>query len=170
MADPLLVAILAYGHILSAIGWLGGGLLTAFVLGPGLQKVSAPSRLEFMAKVMPKIIRYILGMIAGTLIFGLLLLYFLINGDFSALSPATPFGVAISAGMTVAVITAIVAVTVTVPSFRRVIAIADQILKSGQQPPPPELMKYSKRARMGSIAGVVLLLLVLVLMVSAGFY
>ncbi len=170
MADPVLVTILAYGHILSAIGWLGGGLLTAFVLGPGLQKVSAPSRLEFMARVMPKIIRYILGMVAGTLLFGLLLLYFRVNGDFSALSQATPFGIAMSGGMTLAVIAAIVVVTFTVPSFRRVIAIADQVLKSGQQAPPPELMKYSRRARMGSVAAVALLLLVLVLMVSAGFY
>jgi len=170
LANPILVTILAYAHVLSAVGWLGGGLLTAFVVGPGLQKVSAPSRLEFMARVMPGILRYILGMIVGTLLFGLLLLYFMVNGDFSALSPSTPFGIAISTGMTLAVVTAIVGVTVMVPSFRRVISIAEQVLKSGQQPPPPELMKYSKRARMGSIAGVVLLLLVLLLMVSAGFY
>ncbi len=170
MADPVLLTVLAYAHVLSAIGWLGGVLLTTFVVGPGLQTVSAPSRLEFMAKVMPKILRYIMMMIASTLVFGLLFLYFFIGGDFSRLAPSTPFGIAISAGMVVAVITALLGVGMVIPSFRKVIAIADQMLKSGQTPPPPELMKYSKRARLGSIAATSLLLLVLVMMVTAAFY
>lgn len=170
MADPALLTVLAYAHVLSAVGWLGGALLTAFVLGPGLRKTSAPTRLEFTAKLMPKIIRYISGMIAGTLVFGLLLLYFFVGGDFSRLSPSTTFGVAISGGMLLAVVTVVIALTVTIPSFRKMIAIAEELLKSGQQPPPPEMMKYSKRAEMGAAVGAVLLLVVLVMMVAAGFY
>ncbi len=145
-------------------------MLTTFVVGPGLHTVSAPARLEFMAKVMPRIIRYIIGMITGTIIFGLLLLYFLIGGDFSVLSPSTTFGAALSAGMTLAIIAVVFAGTVVIPSFRRVIAIAEQVLKSGQTPPPPDLMKFSKRARLGSVTAAVLLMFVLVMMVTAGFY
>ncbi len=169
MADPFTLTVLEYGHIISAIGWLGGGLLITFVLGPGLQTVSPPARLEFLAKVMPRILNYIVGMIAGTILFGLLLLYFFIGGDFSMLSPSTTFGTALSAGIGLAVITVIIAVTMVVIPTRRIMAIAQQVLKSGETP-PPELMKLSKRARMGSVMGAVLLLVVVVLMVSAGFY
>lgn len=170
MADPLLLTVLAYGHIVSAIGWLGGVLLTTFVVGPGLQTVSPPARLEFIAKVMPKIIRYLVGMITGTILFGLLLLYFLIGGDFALLSPSTSFGAALSAGIGLAIIAVVVAGAVVIPSFQKVIAIAGQVLKGGQTPPPPELMKYSKRAKVGSVTVTVILLVVLVMMVTAGFY
>jgi len=169
LANTALITLLAYGHILSAVGWLGGGLLTGFVVGPGLQKMSAPARFEFLAKVIPKMIRYVGGMIGGTFIFGLFLLYFFVDGDFSRLSPSTPFGAAMSAGIALAVLTAVIAAAVTFPSFGRMSRIAGELLKSGQQP-PPELMKYAARARMGSVAGAVLLLVVLATMVTAGFY
>jgi uncharacterized membrane protein len=170
LSDPLVLTILAYGHILSAIGWLGAGLLNAFVLGPGLQNLSAPSRLEFVAKLIPKILRYTMGMIAGTFIFGLLLLYEFIGGDFSMMSPSTTFGAAISGGIAIAVITAILAVTVVFPSFRKMASMAGDMLKSSGQAPPPEMAKYARRARVSSMLGVVLLLLVVVMMVAAGFY
>ena len=170
MADPLVLTFLAYAHILSAVGWLGGSLLTAFVIGPSLQTLSAPSRLEFLAKVIPRIVRYVYGMIAGTIVFGLLLLYTFVGGDFSMLSPSTPFGVGVSAGMLVAVVVVVLATTVVFPSFNKVASLANGVLKSGGQPPPPELAKYANRARVGSMVGAILLLVVLVLMVSAGFY
>ena len=170
MADPLVLTILAFGHILSAVGWLGASLLTGFVVGPGLQDLSAPSRLEFVSKLIPRILRYVMGMIAGTFVFGLLLLYEVTGGDFSLMSPSTTFGAAISGGIALAVIALVLAVTVIFPSFCRMASLAEEALKSGGQPPPPELMKYADRARISSMLGAVLLVFVLVLMVSAGFY
>jgi hypothetical protein len=170
MADPVIVTVLAYGHILSAMGWLGGALLTTFVISPKLQAVTAQTRLEFLAKVMPSMVRFVIGMIIGTFLFGLLLLYTLLGGDMSMMAPSTPFGLAISTGVALAVVAGIVGFAVSVPSFRKIISIADGMLKSGQTPPPPELAKYSKRARAGSLAVAVLLLLTLVMMVAAGFY
>ena len=170
MADPVVLTILAYAHILSAVGWLGGSLLTAFVIGPGLQRLAAPSRLDFAANVIPRIIRYIMMMIGSTFIFGILLLYYLIGGDFAMLSPTTPFGTALSAGIALAVIAGILGGGVVIPSFRKMASIAADVLKSGGQPPPPEMMKYAKRAATTSMVATVLLLLVLVMMVAAGFY
>lgn len=170
MADPVVLTVLAFGHVLSAVGWLGGSLLTGFVIGPGLQKLSPPSRLEFTDKLIPKILRYVMGMIAGTFFFGLLLLYYMTGGDFSMLSPSTTFGAAMSVGIGIAVITAILAFTVVIPSFYKMASIAEGVLKSGGQPPPPEMMKYARRAKIGSETGSLLLLLVLVMMVAAGFY
>lgn len=163
------MTIVAYGHILSAIGWLGASLLTGFIIGPGLQKLSPPARLEFVAKLIPKILRYVAGMIAGTFVFGILPLYFFTGRDFSMMSPSTTFGAAISAGVAIALITAVLAFAFIFPSFRKMASISEQVLKSGGQP-PPEMAKFANRARVGSLVGALLLLLVLVMMVTAGFY
>jgi uncharacterized membrane protein len=170
LSDPLVFTILEYGHIISAIGWLGGSLLTGLIIGPGLQTLTAPSRLEFIAKLIPKIVRYVRGMIVGTFLFGLLLLYYWVGGDFSMLSPSTGFGAALSAGIGIALIAAVLAFTVVLPSFGKMASIAAEVLKSGGQPPPPEMMKYATRARVSSMVGLVLLLLAVVMMVAAGFY
>jgi len=39
----------------------------------------------------------------------------------------------------------------------------------GSQGPPAEMMAYAKRARLGSMIGVILLLITLAMMVAAGF-
>jgi len=161
--------LLAYAHVLSAVGWLGAGIFIGSVLGPNLQRLSPPARLEFMAKVNTKITSFFSGAVLSTLIFGWLLLYFIVDGDFSRLSPSTTFGATISTGTVLALAAAILAFSTTFPAFKKVGAIAEETLKGGQQP-PPELAKYSKRARTGSVAGAILLLIVLALMVAAGFY
>lgn len=168
MADQLLIAILAYGHVLSAMGWLGGGILTTFVLGPNVRKMAPTASLEFNSKVLPKILRFVQVMIGTTFLFGLLLLYFFYDGDLSLLTKSSQ-GLEITAGIVVALIAAAVVWSVTVPSFRKVIQIAGSVLQGGQQAPPPEMMKYGKRARQGSLVGILLLLVVLATMIAAGF-
>jgi uncharacterized membrane protein len=168
MASAALLAILAYGHVLSAMGWLGGGILTAFVLGPNLRKLPPAAALEFNPKVVPQILRFIQVMIGTTFLFGVLLLYYYYDGNFSPLS-TTSQGMELAAGVVLALAAAAVAFSVTVPSFKKIVKIANSLLQGGQQPPPPELMKYGKRAKMGSLVGVALLLTVLAMRVSAGF-
>jgi uncharacterized membrane protein len=167
MAPAALLAILAFGHVLAAIGWLGGGILTGLVLAPNLRKLPPSAGLEFNAKVLPPIIRFVQAAIGSTFLFGILLLYFYYDGNFSAMSTTTQ-GEELATGVVLALAAAGVAFSVTFPSFNKVVKIAKGLLQGGGQP-PPELMKYGKRARMGSIAGVVLLLIVLATMVSAGF-
>jgi len=170
LADPLLVAVLAIGHVLSAIGWLGAGLLSGFVIGPGLQRLSPTSRLEFIVKIIPRMLNYMRGMIAGTFIFGLLLLYFRFDGNFSVLSPSTVLGATLSAGIGIAVVTAVFAFAFVYPAFGHMVSIADGMLKNGGQPQPPEMAKYANRARIGSIAAALLLVIVAAMMVTSGFY
>ncbi|MBI3859685.1 MAG: hypothetical protein HY296_05530 [Thaumarchaeota archaeon] len=161
MADYTLV-VLFYGHILSAVSWLGGGILTTFVVGPGVRGLSPPSGTEFMAKVMPRILRFIQAAIGSTFLFGILLYYYL------GIQDGTSTATAVYAGVVVALATAAVVFSVTIPSFRKVIKLANERMASGGQgPPPPEMMKYSRRARIGSTVAVSMLLLVLVFMVLA---
>ena len=168
MASAAVLAVLAYGHVLSAMGWLGGGILTALVIGPNLRKLTSAASLEFNAKVLPRVIRFVQVMIGTTFLFGILLLYYYYNGSFSPLSTTTQ-GMELSLGIILALLTAVVVWTVTVPSFQRVIKISNDLLEGGQQAPPPDLAKYGGRARMGSLAGILLLLVVLAAMISAGY-
>ena len=149
------------------MGWLGGGILTTFVLGPNVRSMPPVAILEFNSKVLPKVIRFVQAMIGTTFLFGLLLLYFFYNGDLSLLT-RTSQGLELTVGIVLALVTAVVVWTVTVPSFRKVIRMAGEALQR-QQPPPPEMMKYGKRARQGSLIAIGLLLIILAMMISAGF-
>ena len=168
MTSAAVLAILAFGHVLSAMGWLGGGFLTTFVLGPNLMNLSPAARLEYNVKVLPRILRFLQVSIGLTLLFGVLLLYAFYNGDFSFLFK-TGQGIELSVGATLALVDAILAWSFVFPSFKRVIQISSSLSKGGQQAPSPDLMKYGNRARIGALVGAVLLLAVLSAMIAAGF-
>ncbi len=162
MTEAYILVVLFYGHILSAIAWLGGGILTAFVVGPGVRSLTPAASLEFTAKVMPKILRFIQITIGSTFLFGVLLFSYL-GIDF-----ASSAGTWLEAGVGLALVTAAVVFALTVPSFKKLIRMAQERIAAGTQgPPPPEMMKYGKRARMGSMVSVVLLLAVLAFMIFA---
>jgi uncharacterized membrane protein len=162
MVDQIIIDILGYGHVLSAIGWLGGGLLTTFVLGPSLRSLSPSAGLEFNAKILPKIIRFVNIAIGLTLVFGIGL-FFAVSDQLTSMQADE-----IYAGAGLALVTAAVAFVVTIPSFRKVIKLANDALQSGQ-PPSPEMRKFGARARQGAIFSAVLLLVVLVMMIASGF-
>jgi uncharacterized membrane protein len=164
---PILTVIFEFAHILSAMGWLGGGILTTFILGPNLAKLPPPASLAFNAKVLPKIVRFVEMMIGSTLLFGFLLLYAWTGGDMAYFT--TPGGMTLSGGVGLALVAAVIALGLTIPSFNKISQIANQMLEGGQQAPPPELKKYGTRARRGSLVAIALLLVVLAAMVSAGF-
>lgn len=167
MADPNLLAVLAYGHVLSAMVWLGGGILTGFFIGPSLRKLSPPSALEFNAKVLPKILVLFQVAILTTVAFGLLLLYVFKDGDLSFLMNSTQ-GYVLSTGILIAAIAAAVGGSVALPSFRKVVKLSAEALASGK-PPSQDLMKYGNRARVSSTATLLMLFLVLAMMVVSGF-
>ena len=158
--DPVLVTLLSV-HLLLALGWLGGELMTVFVIGPGLQQMSLQSRCEFIAKVIPRAIRFVDWMIVGTGVTGFLL-------AFVTPSQVEASGVVVSAGIVLALSAAAVEVVATTPSFKKMVSLGAVLQKSGQQIPSPEMAGFEKRARWGSLAGSVLLVAVLVLMVISG--
>jgi uncharacterized membrane protein len=169
MADALIVTVLIYGHVLSAIGWLGGALLFVSALSPGLRTLSPGSNAEFTVKVLPRIMRYVQAAIGLTLLFGLLALYFMFATDFGMLS-TTAQGLDIEVGAGLGLLTAALANVLTFPAFRKIIGFTKEMLKGGPQTAPPDMQKYIKRARYGSIAASVLLLIVLAFMVAAASF
>ena len=136
-------------------------MITVLVIGPGLQKISMQSRLEFIANVIPKAVRYLEWMIIATGITGVLL-------AFVPISSLSANAAVLIAGVAFALLAAVIDLSVTTPSFKEMSSLANSLLKSGQLSPLPEMAAYEKNARAGSIAGTVLLLVVLVLMVVTG--
>jgi uncharacterized membrane protein len=158
--DPVLIALLSV-HLLLALGWLGGELMTAFVIGPGVRQMSFQSRREFTAKVIPRAVRYVEWMIVGTGVTGVLL------------APLTPSKIAantivVLAGIVLSLMAAAVEVLVTRPAFKRMVTLEDALQKGEQQTPHPEMDRQEKRARLGTLSGSALLVVVLVLMVISG--
>ncbi|MDA4125448.1 MAG: hypothetical protein OK438_08415 [Thaumarchaeota archaeon] len=160
MLDPLIIVILTYLHVASAIGWLGGAVLFISVVTPGLKTLSPPASLEFLVKVAPKVTRFFLGIATATIVFGLAL-FFSLAGSFP--------GNGIYIGLSLGLIAYLIALGVTVPTFRKADRLAKEIMAGGQAgTAPAELAATMKRAGMAATIVVILLLLALIFMVSSG--
>src|SRR3989454_6550397 len=61
MVAPIVITILAYLHIISAMGWLGGAVLFVSAVAPGLRSMSPTARLEFLSKIGPRATRFFIG-------------------------------------------------------------------------------------------------------------
>ncbi|MBI3841296.1 MAG: hypothetical protein HY297_05035 [Thaumarchaeota archaeon] len=168
MVAPIVITILAYLHVTSAISWMGASLFFLVVLGPGLRGLSPPASLEFMAKVGGKAVRYFMGSATATIVFGLVLLYVVIDGDFSSLGTAG-FGTTISIGFTIGFIAYLDAALLTGRKFTKANKLAIELMKNPPQGPPTELIQLMKEGGQGALIGTVLLFIAAVFMVTAGF-
>lgn len=164
MADPSVIAILTFLHIVAAIGWLGGVLFFLSAVGPGVRSFTPPASLEFLTKVGPKQLRFFAGAATGTIVFGLGLLFATFGAD------ASTWPGYIEVGFTLGLIAYLIAMLVTIPTFRKVDKIAHQMMEGPPGPPPPEFPMLLKRANNAATAVAVILLLTLVFMVSSAVF
>lgn len=167
----LITAIIAWFHVISAIMWLGGGILFALVIGPGLAKLSPPSSGEFFVKIVPKVSLFFRIVAGTTVLFGALLIYTGIsNGDFPAYSLTSTWGASITIGLSFGLIAFLNSEFVAQRPLGNAVRLIKEMQKSGKHEPPAELPKTIKRAALTANATVILLIITLVFMVSAGFY
>lgn len=165
MVDQSVIAVLTFFHIVSAMGWLGGVLFFLSAVGPGVRSFTPPASLEFLTKVGPKQLRYFGGVATATIIFGLGLLFAAFGAD-----PSSWPGY-IEVGFGLGLVAYLIAILVTIPTFRKVDKIARQIMANPQAgPPPPEFPALLKRANMAAVAVAAVLLLTLVFMVSSAVF
>jgi len=122
VSDVVLDA-LVFLHVLSAMGWLGGGLFTAFAIAPSLRKISSTASLEFNAKVLPRIIMFVRAASGATVLFGLLLLGYVYSQDSTYFSSAA--GESVSLGIALAVVAFVVAFGMTIPAFVKVSRLSE---------------------------------------------
>lgn len=164
MADQWVIAVLTFLHIASAMGWLGGVLFFLSAVGPGVRSFTPSASLEFLTKVGPKQVRFFAGAATGAIVFGLALLFATFGTDYSSWPGYIEVG--FSLGLTAYLI----AVFVTIPTFRKVDKIARQMMSGPQGPPPPDFPKLLRRANMAALAVALILLLTLVFMVSSAVF
>jgi len=159
LVASIIITVLAFLHIFSAMGWLGGASLFVSSIAPGLRSLSPTASLEFLSKVGPRSTRFFVGTATGTIVFGLALL----GVEPDLVSTSLMGGVVLGL---VAYLTAVI----TVISFRRADHLAKEALASGQAgPPSPELAKMLKRGGLTVVITLVLLVVALMFMVVTGF-
>ena len=164
----LLTAILAWLHVFSAIGWLGGGIMFGLVVAPALSKLSPMASGEFLVKVGPRVGRFFQAFAGLTVLFGALLLYNI--GGFGLLNPSTTYGLELSIGVTFALAAFVVSEFFSVPPLLKAVRLIKEAQSSGTHGPPPGLAKALKTAQLTAVLTLLLLMLTLVFMVGAGFY
>ncbi len=155
----VVVTVLAYMHVISAMGWLGGGILFVSVIAPSLRRMSPAVSLEFMAKAVPMATRYFLMFATSTIVFGPLLLL-------TITPPDSPY---IYAGVATA-LAAYIDVLITVRNFHKASRMAKEMLASGRAgPPPAEFMKAVRYGGIGTVTIVILLVVTLMFMIFSGY-
>jgi len=160
--------ILAWLHVVSAICWLGGGIMFAFVVGPALARLSPASSGEFLVKVVPRVVMFFQVFAGLTILFGVLLLYNM--GGLGLLSPSSSYGLDLTLGATFAIVAFVESEFVAVPIQLRAVRLIREMLAAGGHQPPAEFPRTVRLATITATVTVVLLILASIFMVGAGFY
>ncbi len=152
------VTVLAYLHIISAMGWLGGAILFVTTIAPAARKMSPPATLEFLATVVPRVTRFFAMVATSTLIFGLLLVVTI--PDYASL-----LQVGILTGLA-----AYIVALLTVRIFSKLTKTAKEMIASKQpRPPSAEFLRRLKNGGLASLTVVLLLVVTLMFMVYSGY-
>lgn len=164
MADLTVISVLAFLHIVSAVAWLGGVVFFLSAVSPGMAAFTPAARLEYLTKIGPKQIRFFAGASTATIIFGLLLLYSFFGSDY------TEWPLSIEIGFGLGLIAYLVAIGVTIPTFRKMEKIAREMLANPQSgPPPPEFARLGDRSNLAAMTVAALLILTAIFMVVTAF-
>jgi uncharacterized membrane protein len=164
----LLTAILAWLHIISAISWLGGGIMFGVIIAPMLSKFSPPAAGEFLVRVGPRVGRFFQVFAGTTILFGLLLLYNV--GGIGLLTFSNTYGIELTVGVIFALAAFVVSEFFSVPPLLRAVRLVKEMQSSGRHEPPAELPRALKVAGATAMLTLILLLLTSAFMVAAGFY
>ncbi len=161
MPSALLVGVLTYGHILSAIGWLGAVLTINLTLGPLMGRFAPSTRAELLRQFLPRFVRVTESFAGSTVVFGL--------GLYAVLSPgsSSSWHLTVGIGIAIAAVAFVSGLVLIVPVSRRLSRLAEDRVDQPAAPAPPELGRLVRRLQAASFASMLLLLAVLVFMVSA---
>jgi uncharacterized membrane protein len=164
---PLLYSVLLWLHVFTAASWFGGVLLFGMVVGPTIGDFTPATSGEVVVKMLPKILRYLMIFTGVTPLLGLATALSYSNGNMSVFSPSTSFGMDISAGALLSLVSWVVVFAVVYPTGKKIVRITTEDMAKNQAPPSPLLPALAMRLKISSGVGLVLLIAILVFMVAA---
>lgn len=167
MGDSILVSVLLFGHIASAMAFFGGAVLFTFAVGPSLGKMAPTTRRDVAANLFRPFAN-LMGIFAVlVIVFGVSLVFAITQGDLSQLNPTTPWGLRITIGGGIGVAVMIESFAIIIPSVRTLGRLAQEMPSDGSSPPPPLFMKLQARVAHTALIGPFLMLAAIGFMVSA---
>lgn len=167
MGDSLLILVLTYGHITSAMAFLGGALAFAFAVGPVLPRMQPAARRDLVVHLFPRFANIMIVYVALLAVFGALLVGALTNGDPSRLQLSDPWGLRVTIGGLLGALVVLDAVLFIAPSIKAMARVAEQLPPDGLTIPPREFRRLQGRVRASSMVSLVLMLAAIGFMVSA---
>lgn len=137
------------------------------VMSPLMRSLSPATRGELISRLFPRLTRYVSLFSILTVVMGVLLALGMARGRLDLFSPGNPWGFNISVGGALALLTAILALGVVLPTARRIVKLLDEMQRNPQGAPQADMVRLQKRMRVGATTVLALLILVLVFMVAA---
>jgi hypothetical protein len=164
LADVILLILLVL-HLTFMALWIGTAALLSSILIPSLGKISAGSRTEFLITVLPRLLRFVVGVSTGAVLAGILLFGYETRVA-TAYAPSSLGTIFIEAGAVVGVISYALAIGVAFPTANKLVKALKSSKDSGKTADiPADIPRLQMRMRMTSGAVSGLLVLTLLLMV-----
>ena len=167
VAVPVLIDVLTYLHVLSAIGWLGGALLFLLVIGPLLPRFAPATRRELILSLLPRLASYLTMFGFATIVFGFALAGAVIYDGLDTFDPSQTWGLALTIGILLALLAALEGGLLTRRRLLRLVAMSRDAPTRPDAVPNPEMLVLMGRIRQGAVVTVALLLTALGTMVAA---
>ena len=158
--------ILLWFHIFAAASWFGAAMLFAMVVGPTIGDFTPATSGEVVVKMLPKYLRYIMIFTGLTPILGFVTALSSSGGNLSVFMPNSDFGVFISTGALLSLVSWIVTFGVVYPTGKKIVKITEEVVRN-QSPQPPQLPKLAMRLKVSSGIGLALLIAIMICMVAA---
>jgi hypothetical protein len=161
MGDSALQIALTFGHVLSAIGWLGLVLTMNVVIGPLMARFSPSTRSDLMIHFLPRFTRATVSFAGATVLSGFAL--------YASLSPDVPNQQILGFGILLALIAFGLGLAFVVPLSRRLSQMATQAAGTGT-PPPAEFAPTLRKVQMHAVLSMAILIVVVGVMVTVAGY
>lgn len=169
MLAQIVIAVLTWLHILSAMAWLGSILFLVVVLNPVMSNLSPKARNSLAIKIFPKTAIFIRAFGGIAIIFGIALMFSLSSYSLADFSPTTNYGKTLMIGGVLAIVAYIgLGEGMLMPSFSKFLKIASQYSSKDKEGQPAQLGMLERRISVSSILQLIVLLAVLGAMVTAG--
>ncbi len=159
--------VLAFLHIVSAIGWMAATVSLMMVVGPVMGTLSPGNRSELALKLIPRIGPFVGIFSTLTIIFGIALVWTLTNGNLGALAPRTIWGIAMSIGMVLTLGTVVLGTAGAARTSNKILKIIKQEQSSQEPVAQAEIPTLQNRLRISLALVVALQLATVALMVIA---